>query len=333
MLCEIISRQSVSQRKVIYYICLFALFAFVAFRYKVGCDWSGYFNIFQIARNLQITWQTTEVGFWTANKLLHYYELDYPYINIVAAIAFFLGLHALANRQPNPIGVLALSFPILIMNLAMSGIRQGIAVGFFCFACNAFVETRLVRFITAIGIGGLFHSSVLFFLVLAPFVRGAYSLGRVALGGLLSAPGIYYFLTSETFDLYSKRYVGSTTEAFGAPFRTGLLALTGIAFVMFLDGKWKEESLGDYKLVKICSYLMIMTFPLCLYSSVAGDRLGYYLIPVQLMILARLPLLIQGQYSTAIASIPYAVGGLFLITWISLSSLFEVCYSTYQLWL
>ena len=102
---------------------------------------------------------------------------------------------------------------------------------------------------------------------------------------------------------------------------------------MFLDAKWKEQSLRDYKLVKICSYLMIVTLPLCLYSSVAGDRIGYYLIPVQLMILVRLPLLIQGRYSKVIASIPYAVGGLFLMTWVSLSSLFEACYSTYQLWL
>lgn len=314
-------------------MCLTGLFIFSAFRYEVGCDWTGYLNIFELARNKQITWGTREVGFWAANKLLHYYELDYPYINIIAGLFFFAGLHSLAKRQPDPLGILILAFPMLILNLPMSAIRQGIAVGFFCGACNAFVDKRVVRFVLALLMATLFHSSALFLLVLTPFVRGEYSIRRIALGGLLASPGIYYFLTSDTFDSYAKQYVATRTEAFGAPFRTGLLALTGTVFLLFLDSKWKKQSPNDYKLVKICSYLMVLTFPLAIYSSVGGDRIGYYMAPLQLVILTRLPLLIGGQFSAVLIALPYAVAGLFLVAWTNLSGLFEKCYGTYQLWL
>lgn len=315
-----------------YYISLFGLFSFAAFRYQVGCDWTGYLNIYELAKIKEITLQTQEVAFWTTNKLLYEFEFDYPYINVIASILFFAGLHTLASRQPNPIGVLILAFPILILDLAMSGIRQAIAVGLFCFACNAFVDRRLLRFTLFVLLGATFHSSIMFFLILVPLVRGEYSLRRIALGMLLALPGLYYFLTSAAFEMYSQRYIGTQSEAFGAPFRTGLLAFTGAIFLCFLDHKWKVQSISDYKLVKICSYMMIATFPLCLYSSIAGDRIAFYFIPVQLVILTRLPQLFKGKQSSQIAFSPYAAGGLFLVTWSQMSSLFEGCYGTYQTW-
>ena len=330
MLFGLVSTRNASLRRALYLFCLVGLFLFAAFRYHVGCDWTGYLNIFEIARDHDTA--HSEVAFWYVNKLLHYFELQYPYINVIAAALFFLGLHALAKRQPDPLSVLILAFPILILELAMSGIRQAIAVGFLCFAYNAFVDSRLLRFVLFVIVATSFHSSAMFFLLLAPFVRGELSIRRVALGGLLALPGLYFFLTSATFEMYSQRYIGTTADAAGAPLRSGLLAITGIAFLWFLDNKWKMQSLRDYKLVKMSSYMMTATFPLSLFSSVSGDRIGFYLYPIQLVVLARLPLLLRGQYSTPIAAVPYAVGALFLVTWTQLSALFEQCYLPYQAW-
>jgi EpsG family len=320
-----LSRGNDSLRNALYYACLVALFLFVGFRYEVGCDWDGYLNIFEQARHKQ----SSEVAFWAANWLLHYYDLDYPYINVIAAVGFFAGLHALAKRQPDPLSVLILAFPILILELAMSAIRQAIAVGFVCFAYNAFVDARLLRYIFFVMIAASFHSSAMFLLLLAPFVRGEFSRQRIALGGLLALPGAYHFLASETFETYSQRYIGTSTEASGAPFRSGLLALTGTAFLWFLSRKWKAIFTREYKLVNMSSYMMLATFPLTLYSSVSGDRIAYYFYPIQLMILGRLPFLVQGQYW---AAAPYAAAALFLLVWTQLSSLFERCYLPYQIW-
>ena len=330
LLCGLISKGNPSLRSALYYCCLIGLILFAGFRYEVGCDWTGYLNIFDLARNHETP--RSEISFWFANRLLHKFDLDYPYINVIASLAFFIGLHALAKRQPDPLNVLILSFPILVLELAMSAIRQAIAVGFLCFAYNAFNDGRVLRFIIVVLIAASFHSSAMFLLVLTPFVRGELSARRIALGAALASPGVYYMLTSEAFETYSQRYIGSATDAAGAPFRSGLLALTGIAFLWFLDDKWKMQSVQDYKLVKVSSYMMTSTFPLSLFSSVAGDRIAFYLYPIQLVILARLPLLVSGPNSTAIAMSPYVAGTLFLLVWTNLSLLFERCYLPYQVW-
>jgi hypothetical protein len=307
-------------------------FFFVGFRYRVGCDWAGYLNIFELARHYETPANATEQSFWIVNRLLHYFDLEYPFINVIASGVFFLGLDGLARRQPDRFGVLILAFPILILNLAMSGIRQGIALGFLCFAYNAFVDMRLVRYVLFVAIASTFHSSAAAFLMLAPAVRGEYSPRRVALAGLLALPGLYYMLTSQAYEIYARRYIGTATEAFGAPFRTALIALTGITFLWFLDRKWKALYTSDYKLVKLSSYLMVAVFPLSFLSSVGGDRFGYYLSPIQFIILTRLPFMVEGPYSTIVAFAPYAIGGLTLLAWIWLSSLFAVCYLPYQMW-
>ena len=103
-------------------------------------------------------------------------------------------------------------------------------------------------------------------------------------------------------------------------------------FLWFLDRKWKASYVKDYKLVKLTSYLMIAVFPLSFLSSVGGDRLGYYLAPIQFIILTRIPFIIKGPHSSTAAFAPYAVGGLTLLAWTSLSSLFATCYLPYQIW-
>jgi hypothetical protein len=274
-----------------------------------------------------------EPAFLLLNFVVHKLGLEFVYVNVISAGLFFIGFHALAKRQPDPLGVLILAFPILILNLPMSGLRQGIAVGFVCLAYNAFVSRSVSIFAFFVTIAALFHNSAMIFFALAPFVRGEFSRRRVALGALLAAPAAYYIVTgSPTFQMYASRYVGTATEAAGAVYRAGTLALTGIVFLWLLDRKWKAKSILDYKLVKIFSYLMIVTFLLSFVSSVAADRIGYYFMPVQLMILARMPVLVESRYSYVAASAPYAVGLLLLLIWTQLSTLFERCYVPYQVW-
>ena len=335
LLCGFLSQGKRSLRNSLYYVCLLGLFVFAGFRYEVGCDWTGYLNIFNVAGRPEAsdTARQSEVSFWALNDLLHYFDLEYPYINVVSSAAFFLGLHVLAKRQPNPLGILVLAFPVLILNIAMSAIRQGIALGILCFAYNAFIDKRLTRYIFFVALGATFHMSAISLLALTPFVQGEYTRRRIAFAGLLALPGLYFLLTTQSFEIYASRYIGSVVpEAAGAPYRTGLLALTGIVFLWFLDGKWKAQSIRDYKLVKLSSYMFIATFPVALFSSVIGDRFGYYLAPIQLIILTRLPMLVKGRNSAIVAFAPYAAGALILVGWIGFSQLFEQCYLPYQMW-
>lgn len=331
LLSGFVSRGNRSLRNQLYYVWIFGLFLFVGFRYRVGCDWGGYLAIFETSRIYE-TSSTTEQAFWRLNSLLHYLQLDYPYINVISSGLFFIGLHQIAKRQPDRLAILILSFPILIINLAMSGIRQAIALGVLCFAFNAFVDMSVVYFVLFTLLATTFHTSSGAFLMLTPFVRGRFSRQRIILGAIIAMPGIYYLLTSEAYEFYSRRYVGTATEAFGAPFRTGLIALTGAAFLWYLDRKWKLLYTKDYKFIKLTSYLMVAVFPFSFLSSVGGDRFGFYLAPIQYIVLARIPFLIKGPNADMFAVVPYAVGGVTLLTWAMVSSLFEACYLPYQTW-
>jgi len=250
---------------------LVGLFFFVGFRYKVGCDWDGYLNIFQGTRyrTLLDSLEQGEPAFDVVNVFLHYYELEYPYVNVIASAGFFLGLNALARRQPDRLGVLILAFPVLILNLAMSGIRQAIAVGIMCFAYTAFVDRRPVRYALLAVFAAQFHHSALTFLALAPFAWGAVSRAKIVSAGLLALPGVYFLVSGGTFDRYIEEYAGkSAAVAAGAPYRSAFLALPGAIFLLFLARKWREQSIKDYLLVRLFSYLMMAMFPISFLSSV-----------------------------------------------------------------
>jgi hypothetical protein len=321
-------------RTAFYYMCLTGLFVFVGFRYEVGCDWSGYEIIFEAQRyeTFADTALRSEPAFGLLNAIVHYSGLEYPYINVFSSAAFFLGFHALAKRQPDRLGFLILSFPVLLLNLPMSANRQAIAVGFLCVASNAFVECRLWRFVILVVCASGFHSSALTYLLFAPLIHGQLTPKKVALAGLIALPGAYLLMTSEAFNTYSQRYVGTEIDAAGAVFRAGLLAIAGAVFLRFLNAKWKTEFPRDHKLVLLSSYLMVIMLPAALFSSVIGDRFGYYLNPTQLIILARLPFLAGGRHSILIFLAPYAALGLVLLVWTQTSTMFSICYEPYRLW-
>ena len=79
-------------------------------------------------------------------------------------------------------------------------------------------------------------------------------------------------------------------EAFGAIFRLAIIGLTGMYFIMFVKNKWKNYFPEEYSLVSIGSIIMILSFFLLPFSTIISDRFGYYLIPIQAMIFARIPI-------------------------------------------
>jgi hypothetical protein len=307
------------------------LFLFVGFRWQVGCDWGGYENIFEITRQSTVeeAISNREPGFTLLNIFIHNLKLDYFWVNVVGAFLFFLGLFLFARRQENPLAIMALSFPVLIMNMPMSGVRQGIAIGFFMIAINAYRDGRRVLFAALVLLGGTFHQSAFLFLGLTPLIRLRKTVLTVAGAALLTLPALY-FLATGAIGFYAERYGGDAADAAGAPFRTALLAIVGLMFLVFFRRRWREKYPDDYEVFLIASVLMIVTLPLALYFSIIGDRLGYYLIPFQIVVLARIPQLVaRDKLRPLYAVAPYIGFFIFFVAWISLSPLFEGCYVPY----
>lgn len=334
LLVGFVSFKTPAARRLFFAIFVFVLFIFVAFRYKVGCDWSGYYNNFEAARYLEVEDVLTlrEPGFWLLLIQLHAWKLEYPYLNVVMAVPFFWGMTAMARRQPDPLAFLILSFPVLIINLPMSGIRQGAAVGFICLAFLAFQDRKLARYILFVILGALVHTSAIIFFALAPFIKFGFTRSTLLAAVVLAVPGAYFDLT-DSLNLYVDRYVSTGVDARGALFRSGMLALVGLTFLLSWSSKFKKLFARENSLVSIGSWIMLATLAILPISTVISDRFGYYVTPIQLIILSRMPLLAIGRYRLLMVVAPYLALGLVLLVWTSLSVHFNKCYLPYQTWL
>ena len=178
-----------------------------------------------------------------------------------------------------------------------------------------------------------FHSSAGIFLLLAPLVRGAYTRNRLVLAGLLALPGAYLIASGGDAELAMSRYVDSGRDALGAAYRAGVLFLSGLLFTLFLRREWLRRFAHDYKLASLGAMMMLATLPLVAFSTIIADRVGYYFIPIQAVIFARIPYLVAGQWGRLLTVIPYIGLSLLLIVWMFTSKLFDQCYMPYQTWL
>lgn len=334
MLAGVISSQNRSVRMTFFFLWMGALYLFVAFRYEVGCDWFGYKQNFDLADNLQTTdlVSMSEPAYWFLITTVHEWQLDYPYINVLMAIPFFLGLSHLARRQPDPLAFLILSFPVLIINMPMSAIRQSAAIGLICFALVAFQNKHFIKYILYVIAATAFHTSAMIFLAIAPFVKYRLSRWTLTLSLVSVLPGAYFMLT-DSLSIYSDRYVGTAIEAEGGIFRSSMLVVTALLFFLMLRKPFKVRCPTDYQMVLIGSWIMLATLPLVFISSVISDRFGYYVTPIQLIVLSRIPYLLDGQRKTVLSASPYIALGIVLVVWTSLSFHFQLCYIPYQNWL
>jgi hypothetical protein len=316
----------------IYYVFLAALTLFVGLRYRVGCDWGGYLlNFMNFHGGIDDAIRKTEPAHWAVISILHSYHLSYTYLGLVTSIIFFGGLSAIAVRQPNPIAVLTLAFPVLIVNMPMSAVRQSEAIGFICLAFNAFVDKRLIRYIGWVFCACCFHSSAIVFMVLAPLVKSEFSRRTLMISALLAGPGIYMIYRSSVGAEAVARYVGTHLDAAGAIFRAGLLLAAGLFYLTMASKPWRLAFPNDYKLMMIGAWMMLVPFGLVGISTVIADRFGYYLMPLQIVMFARIPYLPGICKNAVYRWFPYAILTATFVIWTNSSVLFKRCYTPYQI--
>lgn len=322
-------------RKQIYWVVIFGLFVFSAFRYQVGCDWFGYFN--QYVKSENYDWANLlsirEPIWWASLQWVNLSGFPYPVINVISSAVFFAGIHILARRQPDPLGFLVLLFPILIINMPMTAMRQGAAIGLICIAFCAFIDRRPGKYALWVLLAAGFHSSAIVWILLLPWLITPSRWSGLILPGLMTVPMVYLLALSEKFQIATFRYVDTGVDSGGAIFRTGILFLSGLYFLSFLRRKWRAAYPREYVLTFLGAVAMTGAIFLVPISTVIADRLGYYLIPIQMMIFARLPFLRFNRFASLHQGMPYIGMLLIFATWSQLSWHFQECYVPYQTWI
>ena len=320
-------------QKFLYYFFLIALFLFSGFRYEVGCDWKVYNVIFNLDSAVYAFRDggSLEIGYYLTMVWLKQLGIGFQALNVITSGIFFLGLHAIAKREKYPLLILAFAFPFLIINLPMSGIRQGAAFGFLSIAFIAFIDKKFLKYIFFTILATSFHSSGILFLALAPIYFFKINLKNLILASIFFIPflALVYF---SSFGLIAQdRYVQGDLSSFGAYFRITVLFLIASYFILFLREKWKLLYPKDYEFILLGSlgiiFIAIFILPI---STVIADRLGYYFWFFGLIILARI-ITVPGKLREVIA-VGSALGLFFVfIFWTQNSPIFNSCYMPYNI--
>lgn len=323
--------------KIIYPYVLIGLYIFAAFRFEVGCDWGNYRMLHLVtAQPLEYLGLRvfTEPFFVFSSKFLHYFNLDYYWINVISTSAFFYGAHKLAIRTPDPLAFIILLFPILIINMPMSAVKQGAAVGILCLAYTAFIDKQLIKYTLLTILAGGFHLSALIFLVFVPFLGGDFTIKRFFFGVMISIPILALIVASSFAEHALERYTESDSpESSGAIFRVGILVISSLVFFVFFKNKWKIFFNEQYKLIVLGSLMSIALLLVMPVSSVIADRVGYYLIPILTLFFAGIPYIPKIEYRAMWISFPYLMLLSVFAVWTSFSYHFSHCYKPYKSWI
>ena len=310
---------------------IFSIFIFSAFRFQVGCDWHNY-NEQYLGYNQDIlnSFSFTGEPFYAALiQALQFFDLSYPWLNVATSFIFFFGVYKLAIRQPDPLATLIFMFPILILNMPMSGIRQGAAIGMMCFAYLAFIDKKIFKYLIFTILASGFHTSALIFLFFIPFLGGNFSYGRIFLAILLGVPGLLLLVSSSFAQIAIERYITNSYEAYGAIYRIFTLVISAIMFLIFFRTQWKEKYEDEYILMMLASLMMLFCMLMVFVSSTIADRIGYFIIPLQAVLFARIPFF-KVSWKIFWVAFPYVIISIIFIAWMAWSSLFQACYLPYN---
>jgi hypothetical protein len=169
--------------------------------------------------------------------------------------------------------------------------RQATAIGFLMCGFSYLLNGRVFAYLLIVLLAGMIHKTAFVFAPLA-FLRPGVGKLRSLLGFslLIGMLGGAYLI--EQADTFVRNYVTNTMESGGGQIRT-LMNLPPSLIIFLYWKKW-GKLFNDRWLWGIFALIAISILPLVSVASTAVDRMALYLIPLQIVVWSRLPMLAEG---------------------------------------
>lgn len=293
----------------------------IGYRYEVGGDWYNYIDHVNAIHGLSfleaIQYHDPAHGAfnWLSDRLdwgVYGTNLGYGAIFSSALIAF-------CQNQPRPLLALTVAIPYLVIVVAMGYSRQGVAIGLALFGFLALAERNKIKFVIFIAIAALFHKSAVVLVPIAALVSTERKVWTIIWIG--ATAGLMYVLYLEdSVDSFAKNYLEAEYASQGARIRIAMNVVPALLFLIYrnrfrLDPA--EQLLWTWiALIALACVPILVVSP----SSTAVDRVALYLIPLQIYVLARLPIIWRGQRRMQIHGLVVFYCGLVLFVWLNLAS-------------
>lgn len=262
----------------------------VGWRHEVGGDWFNYIRNFEgAALSLQDSrWWSDDPGY----RLLEWTAIQQDWgihgVNLLAAALFSYGLVRFCLSLPRPWLALAVAVPYLVIILGMGYSRQGIALGCIMAGLVALGQGRVLRFVVWAVLGATFHKSAVLLLPMAALAASQRRLVTALWVGVVVAMA-YTTLLEEAVQNLQAGYLEAGYQSEGALVRLLMNALPAGLLL------WQRRRFGlDPKQERLWFWFALTAFALLGWyfvspSSTAVDRVGLYLLPLQLMVFSHLP--------------------------------------------
>lgn len=262
----------------------------MGFRYQVGGDWWAYIRVFQTVQfySFEEAALRRDPGYWLLNYFAAQAGGSMVAVNLSAGAIFSTGVVIFCRSLPRPWLALTVAFPFLILVVGMGFSRQGIALGCVMIAIVALSRGRFVWFVFWTIIASTFHQTAIVMIAL-----GAASVNRnrwlwLPIIGLAGGAAYLAFLADDVDRLVSG-YIEAQYEAQGAFIRLLMNFLPAVAFLL-----WRRRFLvsATERRFWFAGSLASVGLFAALFAgipSTALDRLGMYLLPLQVFFFAHAP--------------------------------------------
>ena len=311
---------------------------FVGTRGQVGCDYAAYEQRFHFSY-IGLDWMEDmfegEGLFNWLNMALLKAGLSYPMLLLVCGALFVACTLRFSLLAQRPLSLLVLSFPVLVVQLAMSGLRQASATAFLMLAMVAFVEGRRWWVMAWIAVAALFHTSAIIFLPIAFLIGRRLSTLRMSLVVLALGPVVAYLLGSR-LEVYNARYV---QQIYGEQSSDGAWYRYALVLIPFIVMFWKQRIVERefpqlYPLLRLFGLFTISLVVAGAISSVALHRFVFYVMPASILALLCISEAIFASNSRRIGSLlPFLAYGAYITVWFGFSSHGTSCFIPYENWL
>ena len=268
----------------------------IGLRRKVGGDWHAYERIFDHLRNVEFG--SALLAADPAYSVLNIFAADLGLgvwaVNLVCAAIFTVGLLRFCRDQPNPMLALLVAIPYLVIVVAMGYTRQSAALGLVMLALSYQTRSDVVRVALCLALATTFHKSAI---IVVPLMALATSRRRIlTILLLVITAGITYWLfIASSLDRLVTNYVGARYSSSGAGIRIAMNLVPAALFLLFRNrfspDRQERRLWAIFSIASFVALLMLYETP----SSTAVDRLSLYLIPLQIVVLSRLPVAFVGR--------------------------------------
>ena len=263
----------------------------VGLRFEVGGDWYPYKRMFSHAAYVGLgkALSIGDPGYQLLNWAVQRIGAGIWAVNLTCAVIFGWGTWRLAKVQPDPWLTLLVAVPYLVIVVAMGYTRQAVALGFIMAGLAALRRgASPIHFALYVIGAALFHKTAVVVLPLVLIAGPRNTIVNSIIGVALTYL-LYVLLVADTTDVLVRNYLVEKYNSEGAAIRVAMGVIPAVVFL--IASRRFDFSEADRKIWRNFSFaaLGFLGLLLALPSSAAVDRLALYVLPLQLVVLPRLP--------------------------------------------